>query len=407
MRTFTQVIGYVVVFLSITTCSDTYATTRAPEATKEESTIKHWRVADTEKTFWDIPELNTPYMTTAPHQRADDIRVGSLSGQRKRGLTALAKEIANKQHTEVDSLLIAHKGTLVFESYFSRGRVDLPHPQSSTTKSYTSLAVGRAIALGYLSMDDLKKPIVSLLKSLDVQTMAKGADVLTLQDLLTMSSGIQISEEQTEHYRNHASQYQGRALAQAYLNDTAPIMDNAQSFNYQGQNPDLVMQILDEVVPGPADMFIKRELFGKLGIVNFDWRQDRSGLPSSGSGASVTARDMVKVGQLIMNKGQWQDQQLISPDYIRQAVKQSVTLTAEQAQNFYTGKSLSEPGYGYFWWHTVMNVGDKQLVAKSAQGGGGITIIVIEDLDLVVVVTAHSSQAFLQLVAERVLPLFI
>lgn len=381
-----------------------------PKASHEEAKIKHWNMPQLKQSFWDISELDKAYITAKPTDRSDGLRTGTLgedSGNKKT-IIKLAKEIADKQHGEVDSLLIAHKGKVLFESYYSRGRVDLSHPQSSTTKSYTSLAVGRAIQLGYLSMADLDKPVTSFLHGLDITTFVEGVDKITLNKALSMSSGLQIPEETLEEYRKHPERYKGIKQIQAYFEDSAPITEASQTFNYQGANPDIVMHVLDVVVPGSAELFIKRELLSKLGIVNFDWRKDASsGLLASGANSSVTSRDMVKIGTLVMNKGAWNGEQLIPEAYIAKSTSKNVQLSSEQVKNFYSGESLSNSGYGYFWWQTDMQVDDRLYTANSAQGGGGVTILSIDELDLLVVVTAHSRQAYLQMIAEKVVPAFI
>lgn len=380
-----------------------------PEATAEEAKIRHWSVPDIEKEFWDISELDTPYISISPVKRNDGISVAELeiSAENQHKLLDLAKEIADKKHAEVDSLLIAHKGKLVFESYFARGRVDLSHPQSSTTKSYTALALGRAIALGHLSMADLNKPVTALIKGLQSSEFAPGADEITLHQLLTMSSGLAISDEKMQEYRKSPQQYQGMKQIQAYFEDSAPVTAKSKHFSYQGPNPNIVMHVLNAVVPGSAEEFIKTQLLGKLDIVNYDWRLDPSGLPASGSFSSMTSRNMIKLGNLVMNKGKWRGEQLIPEAFIEIASNTLVPLTTEQTNNFYTGDKLSNSGYGYFWWQTDLKVGSEVYHSRSAQGGGGVAIVLIDELDLVIVVTAHARQAYLQMIAEKVLPAFV
>jgi hypothetical protein len=118
-----------------------------PEATVAEATTP----------FWDLPHLEKSFIDVTPDDRNDGIPVGKLGidGGNKETIVKLAQEISNGKHGSYDSLLIAHKGKLLFESYYLRGRVNLPHFQASATKSYTSLVLGRAIQLGYLTMADL------------------------------------------------------------------------------------------------------------------------------------------------------------------------------------------------------------------------------------------------------------
>lgn len=169
----------------------------APEATAAEVEAVS---SGSEDSFWDISLLEKAFIDIAPADRKDGILIGELGvdGGNKEMIVTLAQEIVDNKHGTFDSFLIAHKGKLLFESYYSRGRINLPHPQASATKVYTSLALGRAIQLGYLTMADLDKPLVSFLKDLDPAKFVAGAEKITLHKALTMSSGIRISEEQRE-----------------------------------------------------------------------------------------------------------------------------------------------------------------------------------------------------------------
>ena len=316
---------------------------------------------------------------------------------------ALAKEMATGQHGNYDSMLIAQNGKLLFESYFKRGRVDLSHPQSSATKSYTSLALGRAMQLGYLTMDDLHKPVISFLDKIDRSKLVEGADKITLHHALTMTTGVKISDEGWEAINADLERINGQGEIQAVLEDTAPITTESQTFKY-GTGPRFIMQVIDAVVPGTAREFIDKELFGKLGITNYAWRTAPSGLPESGWKVSVTSRDMMKMGLLASNGGQWRGEQLIHKGYLAQATQRQVITGDDDI--FGGGERVSHQGYGYFWWGADVELDGKKHFMFSAQGGGGMYILVVKDFDLVVVVTAHERDDITQqLVAERILPL--
>ena len=103
-----------------------------------------------------------------------------------------AGEIAAGEHGETDSLLLCLNGKLLFESYYRRGRINYPHYQMSITKSYTAMAIGRAIQLGHLSMDDLDKPVVSFLKELSSFSIYGWIDILlfAFSIALFLASGV-------------------------------------------------------------------------------------------------------------------------------------------------------------------------------------------------------------------------
>ena len=364
----------------------------APEANAAEATLS----------FRDIPYLKKAFIDTAPAAREDDLAVGELGidGGNKKMIVKLAKELANNKHGDYDSLLIAHKGKFLFESYYKRGRINLPHFQSSATKGYTSLLFGRAIQLGYLTMADLDKPLVSFLKGLDHTKFIDGVEKITLHQAMTMRSGLRFSKEQMTKFRKNPEQFKGLAQIQAFLELSEPVTSKSQIYKYQGPDPIMVMHVLDAVVPGTAKDFIKNEFFGKLGITNYKWSDDQNGLPKGDEGLSMTSRDMLKLGVLVTNKGQWKGEQLLSTDYLAKATSAITRATEDwqEPETFF---------YGYLWYQTNVIVGDKNYDVKIAWGGGGNRVISVEALDLVVVITGldWDDKIFAQ-VSNIILPAF-
>ena len=218
-----------------------------------------------------------------------------VDGGNKEMILKLAKEITDSLHGKYDSFLIVHKGKLIFESYYLRGRINLPHPQASATKGYNSMALGRAIQLGYLTMDDLDKPLINFLKDVDPTHLVVGAEKITLHKALTMRSGIRLSEEQREAFKKEPNQLLGQKQIETWLTHSTPITSATQTFKYSW-DPTLVMQVIEAVVPGSAKDFIKKELLDKMGITNYGWPTADNGLPHSGSRARITSRDMAKIG---------------------------------------------------------------------------------------------------------------
>ena len=223
---------------------------------------------------------------------------------------------------------------------------------------------------------------------------------------MTMSSGIRISNEQREEFEKDPAALKGQGQIQAYFEHNAPITAQSQSFKYGGGQADLVMQVLDAVVPGTAKDFIKNELFDKMGITNYSWQASVSGLPESGWRVRMTSRAMVKWGTMVINKGRWNGEQLIPATFIARATSEIVPLRDDQV--FFTATNISNNTYGYFWWQSDMKADNKSYLSKYASGGGGQYIMVIEELDLVVVITANDrTDGGLPLTAKRILPAFI
>lgn len=363
----------------------------APEATAADAAIS----------FWDLPYLEKAFIDTTPANGKDAIPVGELGadGGKVDGIVKLAEEIADGKHGLYDSLLITHKGKLVFESYFRRGRINLAHGQASATKAYTSLALGRAIQLGYLTMADLNRPLTSFLKDLEATKFVEGAEKITLHKALTMRGGLRISDEQRKAFRENPSQLKGQGLVQTLLEQSAPITSASQGYAYGNYNSNLVMQVLDAVVPGTAEAFIKKELLDKMGIANFSWRKGVSGLPEAGGRASITSRDMAKWGFLVINDGKWQGEQLISAEYLAKATSNITRPTEDWQPKTYA--------YGYFWYQTHFPVGDKSYEANIAWGGGGQHMVSLEALDLIIVITGHDREdTIMTQVSKIIVPAF-
>lgn len=383
--------------------SSAYSVASAEEIHPPEATP-----ADRLISFWDMVYLEEAFIDPTPALRDDALPVGELGvdGGDKDKILKLAQDIADNQYGKFDSLLIVKDGKLLFESYYRRGRVDLPHMQASTTKAYLGLAIGRAIQLGYLDMDDLDKPLISFLKDLKPEKLVEGADKITLHHAMTMRSGLRIRREQFEDFDKNPGQLKGQGQVQTYLEHSQPISTNTQAFDYKSADPRLVMQVLDAVVPRGAEEFIKNELLDKMGISNYGWEEDKSGLPMGPFGSRMTSRNMIKWGMLAKNHGKWAGEQLIPEAYIAKATNRILRPSSEEA--FFIGNNVSNPGYGYYWWQADMNVGGKSYFTTSAQGGGGNYIVLIEDLDLMVVTTAHErNENMMQLIADKILPAFV
>lgn len=345
-----------------------------------------------------LPDLKRPFLDTAPEDMADGIEVGELGSDsgNKAAILALAREIAAGQHGEVDSLLIHHDGRLIFESYYRRGRANYPHYQMSITKSYTALALGRAIQLGHLKMSDLDRPVLDFLKEIDQSKIAAGCDSITLDDTLNMHSGIRVDKETVATLRKSPGRLKGQGQIQAYFENTAPVTTDSKQYKYQSSDPSMVMQVLETAVPGTAREFIARELLKPLGISNFGWQDDVSGLPKSAAGSSMRSRDMIKWGMLVQSDGQWDGEQLLPVDFVQKATSRIHT-------------NPQGTSYGIFWWRHHVNVDEKTYDLKSGRGAGGQFIMMIDELNLIIAITSHNKGMgkMLKTAPERIIPAIV
>ncbi|WP_411767531.1 serine hydrolase [Winogradskyella sp. A3E31] len=355
-----------------------------------------------ELSFWSMPHLNNPYVSTTPEDRKDGILVDTLSvnSNDKNAMINLSQEIFESKHGSYDALLISHKNKLVYESYYKKGRINVPHGQASAVKAYTSLVLGRAIQMGYLSMEDLNKPLMSFLKDTDPQKLTEGAEKITLHKALTMHGGLNIDSDKWKAIEKDSLRLKGQGFVKTLFEESAPITSASQTYLYGNYNPMLVMTVIDAVVPGTAEDFIKTELLDKLGITNYKWSTHSSGFPEAGWRASLLSRDMLKLGHLVLNKGKLNGEQLISEDYLAKATSGIVKPTQDWMPKDYR--------YGYFWYQTPIMVGDKNYDATFAWGGGGQRVIVIEELEVTIVISGHDGDdKIMTQISEIVIPAFV
>ena len=336
----------------------------------------------------EIQYLHKPFISTKPRNKKDLLPVGELGkdGGKKESILKFVRKLAepsdSPEHGKTDSLLIAHQGKLIFESYFRRGRANYPHYQMSITKSYTAYAIGRAIQLGYLSMDDLHKPVVSFLKEIKPDKLAKGADKITLDQAMQMRSGIRLPKKKIGEIIQRPSLLRGQGQARAYLqfSQDLPVLSDSslQPFKYQSSDTVLTMQVLEAVVPGTAEAFICEQLLKPMHISNYGWQEDLSGFPKAAAGSSLLSRDMIKMGLLTLNQGKWRGQQHLPSAFVKKATTPLLF------------NGTTDTDYGYFWWHQVRKVKDKKYPCIQGRGAGGQFIFVFPTLDLVASVTAHN-----------------
>ncbi len=130
-----------------------------------------------------------------------------------------------------------------------------------------------------------------------------------------------------------------------------------------------------------------------MSITQYHWEHAICGMPKSAAGSSILSRDMLKFGQLILNKGKWNGQQLIPEAYLVRA----------------TTPSQINEHYGFFWWVEDFTVGGKTYHSFQGRGAGGQFIFMFPELDLVAVVTSHNRGMgdTLKTLPQRIIPAFV
>jgi CubicO group peptidase (beta-lactamase class C family) len=270
------------------------------------------------------------------------------------------------------SLIVARNGYLVKEGY-ARAESDRTQPFHivSCTKSITSLIVGIARRLGYLR--NLDQPLSEIIPDAFTDTDALKRTI-TLRDALTMSSGI-------DYYNDHFSLEiigHNRKDVIPHILSKPMYADPGEEFYYWDADPHLVSAAIKEATGEDMEILAQQYLLGPLGITDFKWETDRDGLPLGPFGAYLRARDMAKIGQLMLQRGQWNGETIIEESWFIASISPQIDLPADDPE--YAGRH-----YGYYWWFL------EDLGAIAALGHGGNYIYIIPDEELVIVQTAQPS----------------
>ncbi|MDO3650686.1 serine hydrolase domain-containing protein [Nocardia mangyaensis] len=207
---------------------------------------------------------------------------------------------------------------------------NLPMPLASTTKGVASVAVGRAISMGYFGLDD---PLGKFFPQADAEHAA-----LTVRQVLTQTTGLRFT---------WAADLAGLATDEVTQTLQTPFaFEPGTTFQY-GQAVLALLPAIVEITTGmDFQDFVQRELMAPLGIDRdqWVWLRDRSGNTAVNGGLAMRADDLARLGHLLLADGRWGDRQLIDVDYLAQARE----------------PTEANGGYGFMFW---LNAGDSYKTA--------------------------------------------
>jgi len=317
-----------------------------------------------------------------PADLDDGWEVSSLSavGMNPERMTWLSRGINNGDYGNIHSVLVVRHGKLVFEEYYGTYHVNQRHALASVTKSVVSILIGIAVDQGYIkSIDDPVEDYFPEYEEIFTEDTLKKA--ITIRHLLSMSSGLEWDEWSYSYndYRNSHFQMQRSSDWLKFVLELPLIREPGTVFTYNSGGSMLLGGIIKNACEIYADTWANNVLFEPLGIETYQWDKNFDGLPNTGGGLNLRPRDLAKIGYVVLNKGKWGDEQLVSESWI----------------NISTGKSINVwPGvnYGFQWWLRELpesegfTSSDNEII--HGLGYAGQFLFIIPRMDMVVV--AHS-----------------
>jgi CubicO group peptidase (beta-lactamase class C family) len=278
----------------------------------------------------------------------------------------------------MNSFMLLRHGNVVAEGWWTPYSASSPHALYSLSKSFTSTAVGLAIAEGKLSLDD---EVIKFFPDDVPPDASNNLKSMRVSDLLRMSTGQQI-----EPGRNAE-----QAWTKTFLAQPVPFKPGTH-FLYNTSGTYMLSAIVQKVTGQTVLDYLRPRLFEPLGIENPTWEASPQGISAGGFGLSIRTEDIAKFGQLYLQKGKWQGRQLVPESWVDAA-------TARQTSNGSSPKSDWDQGYGYQFWRCRNG-------AYRGDGAFGQYCVVLPEQDAVIAITSgvKNMQAVLDVVWDKLLP---
>ena len=246
------------------------------------------------------PHVFLPRENVQPLPRCSAAKAGISAEHLRAYLAEMQKELSE---TDLHTLMVAKDGKVVLRHENAPYSCDIPSAVYSFSKTVTALAVGLLLDDGLLSLEDKPLQLLGLQNS---GSLFSRAHRVTVRHLLTMTSGATFAES-------------GAATSSSWAESffTAPFKTEPGSvFDYNSMNSYILAAVVCRLTGHSMCTLLEERLFSKMGITNYYWERDREGIEKGGWGLYLSTEDMLKIGQLYLNSGKWQGEQLVSSEYI-------------------------------------------------------------------------------------------
>lgn len=283
------------------------------------------------------------------------------------------------------SIMLVRHGKVVAEGWWTPYDAQTPHIFYSLSKSFTSTAVGLAVAEGKLSIDD---EVLKFFPDEAPAEQSANLKSMRVRDLLRMQTG-----HQTELalWRDEPASKSSDTLVKRFLAHPVPFKPGTH-FLYNSPATYMQSAIVQKVTGMPVLEYLRSRLFEPIGYDNPHWIASPQGVTVGAFGLMGRTEDIAKFGQLYLQKGNWNGKQLIPAAWVTEA-------TTLQTSNGSSPKSDWDQGYGYQFWRSRHN-------SYRGDGAFGQYCLILPDQDAVVSITSgvRDMQRVMNLVWDKLLP---
>jgi CubicO group peptidase (beta-lactamase class C family) len=285
-------------------------------------------------------------------------------------ITFLDSASASKH--EFHSFMFIRHGKVIAEGWWNPYGPELVQTLNSTSKSFTSTAIGLALKEKKLSLDD---KVISFFPEYLPDTVSENLSELRIKDLLSMSAGL--AREPSSIVTTKDDPWVKTFLAQPV------VYKPGSKYMYNSTASYILSAIVSKVTGQNVYNYLTPRLFEPLGIEGADWETDPQGINTGGWGLRLKTEDLAKLGQLYLQKGKWNGKQILPESWVEEAtsvkMQQKPDITQAQRDSLHDGMQ----GYCYQFWRAKNN-------SYMANGANGQFVLVMPDKDAVVVFTANS-----------------
>ena len=266
---------------------------------------------------------------------------------------------------KIEAFVIHQGDTRIFEYLKNKKVVEKPSKVYSITKSIMSILIGIMVDKGLIK--NIHEPIYNYFPEILASDDPQKKEI-TIFHLLTMTSGLKSTNFQsTKHWVNSI-------LEQPVLHTPGS------TFDYNNGNSHLLSAIIQKNSGDTTAAFADKYLFHPLGINKYIWVKDPQGIHGGGFSISLNVEDMVKLGLLLLNEGQFNSKQVISSDWLLQAKR-----PYKQVETTKDGTI----GYGYQLWTYEDTNSNDPIDYYYASGLYGQKIFIVPKLNIMAVAKSH------------------
>lgn len=292
-------------------------------------------------------------------------------------------ESAEQKLDALHSIMIVRHGQVVTEGWWAPYAANEPHMLYSLSKSFTSTAVGLAVADGKFTVDD---PVLKFFPDEAPAEPSANLKAMRVRDLLTMSTGHHDEAIAKFPYMDPDS------VVRKFL--ALPVAHKPGTFFVYNTPATYMLSAIVQKTTGQTVLdYLRPRLFEPLGITDPRWEASPQGISMGGFGLSVRTEDIARFGQLYLQKGEWRKRQLIPAAWVD-------TATSRHASNGSNPSSDWEQGYGYQFW--------RSRHGYRGDGAHGQFCLVLPQYDAVIAFTSGTRDmaSVMNLTWEMLLPMF-